>query len=263
MPLGRREPTLDDVQILVLDWPFHAIISAMKLFLSVCIALMAVAGCSKSVDLAGKSCPCVSGYVCDTKTNTCVPDLDAATDDATVPDADSGGPDVPGDAGANRKRVFVTSATYNGNLGGIAGANAKCEQAAADANLEGEWIAWISTAADLVVDRIVDVGPWYLVDQVTLVADNKAQLTALSGDPELNHAINMTESGNTLLSGPVWTGTKAAGTAGNNTGCSAWSSSSGLPTVGLTGELDKADRFWTENLNSGCDFQLHLYCFEQ
>lgn len=225
--------------------------------------LLFIVGCSKSLDLTGKRCPCVPGYVCDETTDTCKPLLDAGPDDdATDPDADSGSPDVPGDAGPIRKRVFVTSASYNGNLGGIAGANAKCEQAAEDASLDGEWIAWISTAADLVVDRIVDVGPWYLVDEETLVADGKAQLTALSGDPELHHAIDMTESGNTLLGGPAWTGTKADGTVGVNT-CSGWGSNSGLPTAGLSGDLDQAGAYWTDHINSGCDFQLRLYCFEQ
>jgi len=42
--------------------------------------------------------------------------------------------------------VFVTSTNYNGNLGGIKGADQKCNLAAANAGLEGTYKAWIATS---------------------------------------------------------------------------------------------------------------------
>ena len=58
---------------------------------------------------------------------------------------------VVGNVGAcaSERTVFLTSMTFNGDLGGVAGADAKC-QAAADAPLSivpiGTYLAWISDA---------------------------------------------------------------------------------------------------------------------
>ena len=45
------------------------------------------------------------------------------------------------------KRIFVTSTDYNGNLGGLAGANAKCQARAEAAGLSGEWKALVDTGS--------------------------------------------------------------------------------------------------------------------
>ena len=42
-------------------------------------------------------------------------------------------------------RVFVTNQTWNGDLGGLQGADNKCQQAAFDRGLGGAWRAWVST----------------------------------------------------------------------------------------------------------------------
>jgi hypothetical protein len=44
------------------------------------------------------------------------------------------------------KRVFVTSTGYPGNLGGLAGADAKCQERATAAGLGGTFKAWLSAA---------------------------------------------------------------------------------------------------------------------
>lgn len=40
--------------------------------------------------------------------------------------------------------MFVTSETYQGDLGGISGANEKCQELACSAGLVGNYIAWLS-----------------------------------------------------------------------------------------------------------------------
>ena len=45
------------------------------------------------------------------------------------------------------KRVFVTSTSYNGNLGGASGADSKCQTAANNGNLGGTWKAFVLTGA--------------------------------------------------------------------------------------------------------------------
>ncbi len=61
------------------------------------IALLCVLsiGCARSLNLTGKQCPCVGGYVCNEATNICVPEgtLDASTIDTAASDADT--PIVP------------------------------------------------------------------------------------------------------------------------------------------------------------------------
>src|SRR5690242_15690863 len=42
------------------------------------------------------------------------------------------------------RRVFVTSKTYQGTLGGLAGADMECQKLADAANLGGTWMAWLS-----------------------------------------------------------------------------------------------------------------------
>ena len=46
--------------------------------------------------------------------------------------------------GAGAKRIFVTKATYTGNLGGRAGADVKCQSAATGASLSGSWKALLA-----------------------------------------------------------------------------------------------------------------------
>ncbi|MDE0205503.1 MAG: hypothetical protein OXP66_05695, partial [Candidatus Tectomicrobia bacterium] len=41
--------------------------------------------------------------------------------------------------------VFVTKAAFQGNFGGLAGADARCQSAARDAGLPGLFRAWLST----------------------------------------------------------------------------------------------------------------------
>ena len=53
--------------------------SALCVTLIVASIVGIVAACSVDVDLAGKGCPCPSGLLCDTSTNTCVTSLPPAS----------------------------------------------------------------------------------------------------------------------------------------------------------------------------------------
>ena len=110
--------------------------------------------------------------------------------------------------------VFVTSATYNANLGGLSGADSKCQELANAAGLSGNFKAWLSVAGINAKDRIC-VGtdlPFKKVNGVK-VADNCADLL----DGTLDSPINIDEWGNTVPSdSEVWTGTDQSG---YDTGC--------------------------------------------
>jgi hypothetical protein len=189
-----------------------------------------------------------------------------ATKDVQVPDSGSREPDASpnptsdaGDAGA-RKRIFVTSTTFTGSsIGGVTGANAKCQEVAKSANLGGTFIAWLSVTNDSVYARLQNVGPWYLIDG-TLVFANKGVITSLG--PYV--PIDRDETG-TKLPGPqnyVWSGTLASGQAANgNLNCNGFSV--GPAADGLVGDVSKQTADWTAFGSSPCNSALHLYCIEQ
>ena len=67
------------------------------------------------------------------------PPVDGAPD-APPPDAFVS-PPIP----TGHNIVFVTSIEYDGNLGGLGGADAACQSRAAFAGLPGTYVAWLST----------------------------------------------------------------------------------------------------------------------
>src|SRR5689334_7241626 len=98
--------------------------------------------------------------------------------------------------------IFVTSANFTGNLGGLHGAVGVCASAAGTAGVHGTFIAWLSDTTTNAIDRVVnDVGPWVRLDG-TLVFANKAQMRSLPSAP-----IDVDEFGQVTHAEGVWTGT--------------------------------------------------------
>lgn len=155
------------------------------------------------------------------------------------------------------KRVFVTSTTYDGNLGGLSGGDAKCNTVAVGAAIGGTWTAWLSDDTTNALDRITDVGPWYLIDETTLVANNKTTLVTTLVNP-----IGNTELGAIIGAAIVWTGTKSDGSA-DSLLCANWTTNSS--GTGTTGRANQANGSWTSAQTTLCSSSLtgHLYCFEQ
>jgi len=166
---------------------------------------------------------------------------------------------------AGAKRVFVTSTGYSGNLmaagggsSGLDGGDRLCGLAAAAAGLGGTWRAWLSTSTTDAIDRISDVGPWFLVDRCTKIFDNKASI-AVSG-PRVG--IDRSEFG-ALVVRNAWTGTKSTGRK-DFFACKDWTNDQPIAgyegTVGLPGQ---SGTFWTESSSNPCRILNSLYCFEQ
>lgn len=168
-------------------------------------------------------------------------------------------------------RVFVTSTTYNGKIGGVAGANAKCQQRADAANLGGIWGAWLSVG---------DVAPsWnfnhagtnsiaYKLINGTIVAKSWTDLKN-SDRIGLVNPINVTEYGEIITSPTtqldVWTNTTAYGgydSANNDQSCYGYTSSSS-DYYGHGGSVQKTNYQWSSNNFRKCNEMARLYCFEQ
>ena len=182
--------------------------------------------------------------------------MDAKLDGATTIDSSpplDAGPDspivIPG------LRVFTSSMTYTGNLGGLAGADAKCKLLAQSAGLgSGTWVAWLSTNTTFAKDRITSAGPWTLVG-LAGIAVTKAQLTA----PPLGRPLRRNENGQ-AVNGLVWTGTAPNGTFTDDD-CNDWTTEFPFFHAASGDSLASGD-VWTAATASDCQTPHRLYCFE-
>jgi hypothetical protein len=174
---------------------------------------------------------------------------------------------------SNPKQVFVTSTSYKGGeLGGLAGADAKCQARAVAGGLKGTFRVWLSDFVDSPSTRFTkDGGPYVLVGGAT-VANNWTGLTQGS----LRHAININELGGPASTTPspvcnyplVWTNTNADGTIGDfGATCGDWTDPSGFNSWWGTSASQSE---WTSVCSggggspmTGCSALAPIYCFEQ
>jgi hypothetical protein len=165
-------------------------------------------------------------------------------------------------SGPTPKRVFVTSGEWNGNLGGLDGADNLCRQAAKTAGLgDVEWRAWLSTTTVNAISRIQYAGPYALVNG-TVVANSAVELV----ESTVKVAISITENNTPATIQPakasVWTSTDAKGQAVTPNTCTDWTSG-GYFDWGHAGSLLQTGPAWTDSGTSArCSESAHLYCFE-
>jgi hypothetical protein len=174
---------------------------------------------------------------------------DGRAADGAAPTGDGSGPDAPPPV-TGAKRVFATKGQRAGDFGGVAGADAICQQAASA--LGGTWKAWLSDGVTRAGARIAAVGPWSLVD------GTPAFPLATVTSPV--HDLDMDEDGQTGARGLVWTGTAPGGAPTADT-CSGWTSKGQSGTSGYPHLTNQ----WTDDGTGGspCSLSGRLYCFEQ
>ncbi len=162
-----------------------------------------------------------------------------------------------------QKIVFVTEGAFDGDLGGLAGADAICQAEVTAAGLPGVFKAWLSDSVEGPDTRFVQATvPYTLVDG-TQVAANWADLT----DGEIDNPINLTAEGVDAESSYVWTNTDTTGqvaATGPDSTCADFTSNS-MENDAIPGVTSRADNWWTEvtQLPAGCHVALKLYCFQQ
>ena len=156
--------------------------------------------------------------------------------------------------------VFVTKAAFQGNFGGLAGADERCEAAARRAGLPGHFRAWLSTADQPAGARVAQKDVPYVMPGGIQVADDYRDLT----DGHLAHPIDRTEYGETVPSPFLArTATTADGRALTPT-CSDWTSRRRYDG-GAWGATDATSAAWSRTgvFPGRCDYLAHLYCLEQ
>ncbi len=159
-------------------------------------------------------------------------------------------------------RVFVSSTTYKGDLGGLTGADDTCQGIAEKTGLGGTWMAWLSDDTVGPADRFITKGgnrPYVLLNMMK-IADDWADLVDGSLDTQLNRTeMNTAGAG----SNSVWTNTGVDGHPSStmNT-CVKWTDGTGSPN-GNYGERNQSDMRWTNKGANSCSNTFHIYCFEQ
>jgi hypothetical protein len=161
------------------------------------------------------------------------------------------------------QRVFVTSGVYDANLGGIGGADAKCQALVTAASLGGSWKAWISDASNSPSSRFTHATVGYRLLDGTLVASNWTALVG-AATTSLAHAIDLDETAQPFNGGTseVWTATNPDGTL-NISACNNFNSGDAGAAIGAVGHADAVDFTWTNAYLQYCNRSVHLYCFEQ
>lgn len=157
------------------------------------------------------------------------------------------------------RRVFVTSDVFGAELGGIEGADAKCQAAADAAGLGGTFRAWISTPASSPLKTFVQsAGPYVRIDGLQ-IAENWTRLV----DGDIDAPLEIDEWGDVQNNGEcgnVWTNTMRDGTSFDDDACMDWTS---LQDGTRLGRTDATNASWTEGCTVDCLKEHHLYCFEQ
>lgn len=160
------------------------------------------------------------------------------------------------------KRVFVTNTTYTGALGGLAGADQKCQSSADGAGLGGIWVAWLSDSVTAASTRVTQTTANYVRIDGVIVANGWTDLT----DGSLDVAINITETGvaPTDTNNYVFTFTNANGTiytVSPTYHCENWTNGTSSFSARLGNRTSTST--WTSAAGSTCNNARHLYCFEQ
>jgi hypothetical protein len=147
--------------------------------------------------------------------------------------------------------VFVSSATYSGDLGGLAGADLKCNTLSAAAGLAGTYKAFLHTATASAQSRLGSARGWVRPDGKPF-ADTVADLADDGG--KVLHPPRLDEHGADV--GQVWVYT---GDAAANRTCTGWTSTSGADLAGL-GRTSGTTSVWSDSGVGGCSTPYRIYC---
>lgn len=159
-----------------------------------------------------------------------------------------------------RRVIFVTSGKWPGGLGGVMGANKKCQQAASQAMLENSaaFKAWLSDDEGSPSTR-------FDTSYSGVYVGTDGNLVATDGWADLVDGVLLNPPATELGESPggnPWTNTRFDGTSAKAGNCSDWTDSAGMLTghygySGVTGES------WTDSMKeNSCDNLAPLYCVE-
>ncbi|MCB9700799.1 MAG: DUF4215 domain-containing protein [Myxococcales bacterium] len=204
---------------------------------------------------------------------------DEACDDGNSDDLDA----CSNDCATERRFVFVTADVYEGDLGGLYGADALCESLADDALADDvpellagrAFKAWLSddtqSPSTRFFAKLEDYGGTYVMidttkKQIELIPVAVGWSGLVSG--MLDHPLDHDQHGAIVnTNNTVWSNTKPDGTGGkwawanqmDDSHCLKWSSVIG---GGNTGAISPQSGNWTANSFTSCNNTARIYCIE-
>lgn len=161
----------------------------------------------------------------------------------------------------NGKWAFISSASSNGNLGGLDGGDRFCNTLAADAGMRGTFRAWLGSDTEGPSTRFTKpTVPYYLLNGTRLATNYAALGTGLLVP------FNVNELGVTVPPTNPWSSVFASGFTNNAQNCSNWTTGASLGTVATAGRYGNStltDPTWSFDSINQCNVLRRLYCFEQ
>ncbi len=171
---------------------------------------------------------------------------------------------IAGSASADQheKTVFVTSVSFKGNLGGLTGADDKCQaQADGPASIvpSGTYLAWLSDGTDSPDTRFTKSSHPYLLPDGTKFAEDFIGLTGGS----ILHPIDIDSTGERLGKQLFWAATNADGTSAQSLlTCVGWVEPYAT-AKGMTGSTIETGKLWSSYQHDYCKRSHQLACFQQ
>jgi hypothetical protein len=168
--------------------------------------------------------------------------------------------------GEEHRLVFVSSQLTTGALGGLEGADSFCTELAAQAGIDGSYMAWLSTSQVGPASRMTHfMGP-YLLPTGQLIANDWTDLT----DGVLAHPIDSDEFGELppasgiCLGQEVWSNSNPNGTPQTQLDCQGWTSQV-VSSTSNAGQWSETMFPWSASGCVGvtCAASLPLYCVQQ
>ena len=161
--------------------------------------------------------------------------------------------------GNNTIRVFTTSTTTTGALGGAGGADSFCTNRATAVGLPGSWTAVVGTGAagDFSLSSRL---PWNWKTLKNMNGTGSTVAVSLADflDGSVSAPMNYSESGG-VLSSTIWTGMNSSGATSGN--CASWGASSGSGNnFGDSSATSGGNYFYAGGGN--CGSSLRLLCME-
>lgn len=163
------------------------------------------------------------------------------------------------------KIVFVTSVFYDGNLGGLTGADAKCKALANSAGYYGRFMAWLSDSTDSPSSRFNHATvPYVRVDGTQVAADWNDFIDGILDAPIVLDEHGQMPPGKLMIwSNTLYDGTQVVEGGLGSQHCDNWTSRD--PSfLGGAGNVLFSDTNWTGSGYNNCDHDgVRIVCFEQ